>query len=190
MAPSDTIVEPFPNVRINLRQPLWALLLAWLWPGAGHFYQGRHAKGLLFMVCILGTFFFGLALGEGKVVYAGDSGQRVTVTGWRRLIQRWPYFLQAGVGLPAAPALVQTAIVRRGGQPLFGGIMAPPRNDDELAAWNERLNVRFEMGTLFTMIAGLLNVLAMYDAFAGPVATEPGDDKRPPPDKDAGDKQK
>ena len=44
--------------------------LAWLWPGAGHIYQGRYAKGILYMVCILGTYFFGLTMGNGHVVYA------------------------------------------------------------------------------------------------------------------------
>jgi hypothetical protein len=142
------------------------------------------------MVCILGTFFFGLAVGEGKVVYAGDSGQNVSVSGWRRLIQRWPFILQAGVGLPAAPAVLQTAIVQNGGHPLFGGVMAPPRDDTELAEWHKRLNQQFEMGTLYTMVAGLLNILAIYDAFAGPVASEPVDEKRPPPDKDDADTKK
>ena len=38
--------------RIDLRNRPLAALLAWLVPGAGHFYQGRHAKGVLFLVCI------------------------------------------------------------------------------------------------------------------------------------------
>jgi hypothetical protein len=172
-------------VEIDLRNTSLAALLAWLWPGAGHLYQGRYAKGVLFMVCILGTFFFGLALGEGKVVYAGDSGRQVASSGWRRMIQRWPYLLQLGVGLPATPAILQTAIVRRGGKPILGGLMAPPRDGDELAAWNKQLNQRFDLGMLYTMVAGLLNVLAIYDAYAGPVAAETSDEKRPPPDKAA-----
>ena len=179
-----------PGVEIDLRHPPTAALLAWLWPGAGHFYQGRHAKGVLFMVCILGIFFFGLAVGEGKVVYAGDSGVDPNVRGWRRLIQCWPQLLQAGVGLPAAPAVLQTMIVRNGGQPLLGGVMAPPRNSRELMDWNERLNIRFEMGTLYTMIAGLLSILAIYDAYAGPVGGEASDEKRPPPAKNPDDDKK
>jgi hypothetical protein len=58
------------SLEIDLREPNFAALLAWVWPGLGHIYQRRYAKGVLFMVCILGTYFFGLALGEGKVVYA------------------------------------------------------------------------------------------------------------------------
>jgi hypothetical protein len=31
----------------------------------------------------------------------------------------------------------------------------------------------FELGTVFTMVGGLLNILAMYDAWGGPVAPPP-----------------
>jgi hypothetical protein len=34
------------------------------------------------------------------------------------------------------------------------------------------LNRRFDLGTVYTVIAGLLNILAIYDAFAGPVEAE------------------
>lgn len=98
MADSDQSIE------IDLRDPWLAAVLAWVWPGAGHLYQRRTGKGWLFMVCILGTYFFGLALGEGKVVYAS----------WNQTDRRWQYPLQLGVGLPALPALVQGMVVRRG----------------------------------------------------------------------------
>ena len=65
--PKGTIRPTPDGIEIDLRDPLIAGVLAWLWPGAGHLYQRRYAKGMLFMVCILGTFFFGLVLGEGKV---------------------------------------------------------------------------------------------------------------------------
>ena len=183
---------------IDLRNPALAAFLGWLVPGAGHLYQGRTGKGLLYMVCILGTFFFGLYLGAGKVVYFS----------WRPNDTRWAYFCQVGVGLAALPALVQADRVHSGRAPLFDlDIMAPPRsgdawrqseNDDlrkareqpdspadlskyespeELAWWNKSLHRYFELGTVYTMIAGLLNVLAMYDAFAGPVPIEAADEE-------------
>ena len=65
------------GIEIDLRDPLVAGILAWIWPGAGHLYQRRYAKGVLFMVCILGTFFFGLVLGEGKVVTLLNSAIRI-----------------------------------------------------------------------------------------------------------------
>src|SRR5215212_3259556 len=99
-----------PMLEIDLRDPSLAAMLAWLIPGAGHLYQRRTGKGLLFMVCILSTYFFGLALGEGKVVYAS----------WNQVDRRWQYPLQLGAGLPAAPALIQNLRVRGGDAPLAG----------------------------------------------------------------------
>jgi hypothetical protein len=172
------------TLQIDLRNPGTAALLAWLWPGAGHLYQRRYAKAVLFMVCILGTYFFGLALGEGKVVYAA----------WNQADRRWQYPLQLGVGLPAMPALVQSFVIRRGGEPILGGLMRPPQppeaREDTLAQWQHRLNIRFELGTLYTMVAGLLNILAIWDAYGGPVITEPGKERGPPEDDEDESKDK
>jgi hypothetical protein len=44
----------------------------------------------------------------------------------------------------------------------------------------------FELGTLYTMIAGLLNVLAIFDAYGGPAFPEPTGREEPPPDKPPG----
>lgn len=143
-----------------LRDPALAAFLAWLLPGAGHVYQRRTAKGVLFMVCILGTFFYGLFLGGGRVVYAQ----------WRPE-KRLPYLCQVGVGLPALPALVQASRVNSGRAPLLGGFMAPPRivpGHSELADLHLKYHRYWELGTVYTMIAGLLNMLVIYDAWAGP----------------------
>jgi len=168
----DSVIE------VNLRRPDVAAFWAWLWPGAGHLYQRRYAKGMLFMVCILSTYFYGLALGGGHSVYAS----------FRENDRRWQYICQVGVGLPALPALVQSyRVLKMGKPPLFGDIMAPPNpvspdNLDRLAIWHQRYP--FEMATLYTMVAGLLNVLAIYDAYAGPMTVPPDDERRkkkPPP---------
>jgi hypothetical protein len=177
---------------LSLKEPATAAFLAWLIPGLGHLYQGRRAKGLLFMVCILGTFLYGLFLGEGRVVYAAWQGEN----------KRWPYLCQVGVGLPALPALVQASRVRNNKQPLFDNLiddfMAPPRvepnpqhpDGDELDQLHKRLHRYFELGTVYTMIAGLLNVLAIYDAWLGPAyllqqkkkEEEERQSERPPPE--------
>ena len=179
----DKIVEsPDPDypIKIHLRNPVLAAFWAWLIPGVGHLYQRRYAKGILFMVCILGTYFFGLALGGGKVVYAS----------FRKPDMRYPYICQVGVGLPALPAIIQRQRVmgKIPKEPLWNGFMAPPypvdeQHPDKLAKWHRDLKTRFELGTLYTMIAGLLNVLVIYDAYAGPVFMSPDEKKnKPPPD--------
>src|SRR3954466_13370719 len=62
-------------LEIELKEPWLAALLAWLVPGLGHLYQGRVGKGMLFFFCVLGTFVFGMVIGEGKVVYASSPGE-------------------------------------------------------------------------------------------------------------------
>ena len=175
----------FAPVDVELKDPIFAGFLAWLLPGAGHMYQGRYGKGSLFSICILSTFFFGLYLGGGQVVYAAwNVGED----------NRYAYLCQVGVGLPALPALMQAVLVRNHKEPLWNGFMAPPRPagaprrvDDrdeadpgELADWHLRLHRYFELGTLFTMVAGLLNVLAIYDAACGPVFTDKEDEPTEP----------
>ena len=167
-------------VPVNLKSPWIAAIYAWLWPGAGHIYQGRYAKGILFMVCVLSTYFFGFALGEGRVVYAALKPDI-----------RYAYFAQVGVGIPALPAMVQTHRFRNGKGPLFGiDRMTPPSTQngaDTLATWHDELKGFFEIASLYTMIAGLLNMLAIYDAFAGPVFPQPDEKKKrgPPSSKSA-----
>lgn len=177
-ADSDHVIE------IDLRSPGVAALWAWLWPGAGHIYQRRYGKGALFMICILTTYFFGLAMGGGHVVYAS----------WTKTDRRWQYICQAGAGIPSFPALVQSyRVFGRKAKPIkilgIDGFMAPPtpqpvipESPDTLSDWHKKYNFYFELGTLYTMVAGLLNILAIYDAYAGPVVATPEERDKPPPD--------
>jgi len=173
------------QIEVDLRSPALAAFLAWLWPGAGHIYQRRYAKGVLFMVCILSTFFFGLSIGGGRVVYAS----------WKPSDRRWQYFCQLGVGAAALPALWQRSRIQSGQPPLFNEWMAPPETGgraadadaiDGLSDLHMKYHAYFELGTLYTVIAGLLNVLAIYDAYAGPATIGLREDEeetaKPPPD--------
>jgi hypothetical protein len=181
---------------IDLKDRRLAAFLAWLWPGLGHIYQRRTGKGVLFFICIFGTFLFGLLIGGGRVVYASGTNP---VTRTRQFFERWHYVCQLGVGLPALPAFVQTWRVERGKQPLFD-FLRPPKmaapadapfeskdkadntviHPHELAQWHYDLGDRFEMGTVFTVIAGLLNILAICDAYGGPLVITPREGKKQP----------
>lgn len=177
--PADDIHAP---VEVDLKNAHVAALLAWLWPGAGHFYQGRYGKAVLFMVCIVSTYFFGLAMGNGKVVYAAFNAKH----------KRYAYICQLGVGLPSLGALAQAMAKDKTGKPLFGiPYMYPPttfgdqaQEPDELSDWHHDYHGFFEMGTLYTMVAGLLNVLVIYDAFAGPMFPQPEVRDKGPPSRD------
>jgi len=202
------------TLEINLKDPRLAAFLAWLVPGLGHVYQGRTGKGILFFACIVGTFFYGLYIGDGRVVYASTADVFS-----RQFLERWQYLCQVGVGLPALPAVVQRERMRNNKEPLQlpvigdkfmrppykqppaempGGFESPDQTDrrrrvhhpDELAQWHYEQGEYFEIGTVFTVIAGLLNVLAIFDAYGGPLVVPPEepkkpDDKSPDPSSDA-----
>lgn len=166
-------------------------MLAWLIPGAGHFYQGRHAKATIFCVCILGLFVFGMVIGDGRVVYAQWQPAKY---------RRWPFLCQVGCGGPSLPALVTSY---RNADSFFNSEMyvvpdwRNPGQDlpSDLDKLHNSLNRRFEMGTVYTMIAGLLNILVIYDAVAGPAyglqRRKPRDEEDKSPKKqDAEDKPK
>ncbi len=278
------------RTKVNLRDPIFAAILAFLVPGFGHFYQRRYFKAVLYCVCILGTFFTGLQVGHGQVVYFQ----------WKQPENRtWAYLCQFWVGLPALPALAQAKLRSKDalepnhvplklkddfqgtlfepgyadGKPIGtvkGTIVLNPKQADtprswtltgtlttpagseniegriergwlesEVAPWPERrisgqfmrnaegkadepykldgfiprtlwdsyeaplqdsrlnepgdptdldrahreLGGRFELGVMYTMIAGLLNILAMYDAYEGPAYDEDDEDEpdKPPP---------
>ncbi len=144
---------------LDLRNRTLAALLAWLIPGAGHFYQQRYFKSAVFSISVFSTFMIGMLLASSRCVYAS----------WNGTEKRWQYALQAGVGLPAMPAALQAWSIRNGNPPPLGSFMVAPRSATDLDNWNRETASGFDMGTLYTMIAGLLNLLVVFDAYAGPL---------------------
>ncbi|HEY3964436.1 MAG TPA: DUF6677 family protein [Planctomycetaceae bacterium] len=288
------------RTKVDLKDPAFAALLAFLVPGLGHFYQRRLFKSVLYSVCILGTFFTGLRIGHGQVVYFH----------WKQPENRtYAYLCQFWVGLPALPALAQAQLRKKdaydanyvvdqidgpfsgtlydtdgkvigeitgtieikseppdrpqlwkgvikngklttpdGTRDIEGEIMRGGDRsglDPEVAPWRIRrvmghfdeqgggnlngrleggiprtlwdsyeaplqdprpgnfgneasdldrahreLGGRFELGVVYTMIAGLLNILAVYDAYEGPAYEDEEDESqtdKPPPDPDPND---
>jgi hypothetical protein len=283
------------RTKINLRDPAFAAFLAFLWPGLGHAYQRRFFKAALYCICILGTFFTGLNIGHGQVVYFH----------WKNPDNRtYAYLCQFWAGLPALPALGQALLRSKGAfdsnylpedfsGPFTGtlfdfngkeigeitgtidlktedsnqqnywtgrirGKLTTPEGtrdiegnirrgsersglDPKVAPWPVRrlmgsfeehhgedvrgridggisrslweryeaplqdprpglgeasdldrahreLGGRFELGVVYTMIAGLLNILAIYDAYEGPAYEDEEDESqtdKPPPDPEA-----
>lgn len=88
-----------PSSKVDLKNRWLAAVLAFLVPGAGHFYQGRHFKAVIYSIGVIGLFAWGLGLGECKVVYwRWESGSHRT----------FGYLAQVLVGLPALPAVWQS----------------------------------------------------------------------------------
>lgn len=167
--------------------------LSFLVPGLGQIYQGRVAKGLLFFVCLMSLFHLGAAMGNWQNVYIpteipGNFAQnRTRPTLKDGLLNRWHYPGQFWIGIAAWPALWQfyeMPLPSAEKFPFWNRYQRAPREDDRET---EKNNVnRFlvnsdktpDMGLMYTVIAGVLNILVIYDAFAGP-AFPPSKKRKP-----------
>jgi len=193
-------ISPDDGTAIDLKNPALAAFLSWLVPGLGQLYQGRSFKGAIFMASILGTFLAGMWIGGGNVVYASwRPGEKR----WAFLGQAGigaaaiPAVVQASrVGGSArqplgaagwfAPPLLRGQVVSDayrerviardpdiGREDFTGPRFMPRQPGDQLSLWHRRLGRFFDIGTLYTMLAGMLNLLVVYDAWAGPMRQEP-----------------
>ncbi|MFC1706363.1 DUF6677 family protein [Planctomycetota bacterium] len=122
--------------RLNKPVPLLCLLAGLVVPGIGHLLLGSRRRGVQFLLVVCVTFGFGLLVTSGHAVSWTDH--------------RFAFFCQVLTGLPAALGVVID--LSRGA---VGGSTIPPI--DTVA--------RLDLGILFTMVAGLLNLLIAHDAY-------------------------
>jgi hypothetical protein len=117
----------------------WMAVAAWLVPGAGHYLQGRWVRGLIISLVIVGMFVIGLLFG-GHLFGMGGHEE-----GTSKLLQLPPMIANLGTGL------------------LYLISWASNSGFSEAAEYARRST--FEYGNTFLLVAGLLNYLAMLDAF-------------------------
>lgn len=142
--------DPAEQMRARGRSPELAAFLAWLIPGLGHVYAGYPLKGLLSLVMLLGMWITGISLSRGEAVSL-DSEEG----------HPYAFVAQIGCGLPTGLAVLRSKGMLPG--------VAPPARDPGYRAdpeWIARLPDQ-DTGLLFTMVAGLLNLLLVYDALQG-----------------------
>jgi len=123
------------------RSPVAALVLGWILPGAGHAYGGRWDKAVLFFSLITALLVAGLVVGRGTVILV--RADRSPPDGTE--LRLW-YAAQFCAG---GPAIALTPISQ---------YIATTNGVD----WADPLH---EMGTLYTAVAGFLNLLVMMDAY-------------------------
>jgi TM2 domain-containing membrane protein YozV len=177
-----------------------AAVLSYLIPGLGQIYQGRIGKGLLFFVCVYVLFFAGVYLGSGTVrikttnrdvetytvasnVYLPDTADQNNPFNLPRLaanLYNRPQFAgQFWVGIAAWPAVWQYLNYNKeekDGNRLLGQFERTP-SEDALNAVHTSGDKLLELGWVFTVIAGVLNVMVIYDALAGPAFPPLEDEK-------------
>jgi hypothetical protein len=149
-------------------------LLSYLIPGLGQLTQGRVRKGLLYLICIYSLFFYGMYLGKGENVYLPDN--HPDDRGISRLASdiytRFQFVGQFPIGMVAWPAIYQySAYDARDQNPPMKGWMRAPSMEriNELQRDGDKT---WDLGWVYTVIAGVLNVLVIYDALAGPAFRE------------------
>jgi hypothetical protein len=168
-------------------------LLSYLLPGLGQVLQGRVGKGLLFFVCLYGLFFYGLWLGQMRNVWLPDARKlppvSVIVTrldgdgpvgGVAKALAYRPQFLaQFWMGVAAWPAILQYAAADPDAEPgtprppaAFLGFYMQAPGEDKLNELQRAGDKRWDLGWVYTVIAGVLNLLVIADAVAGPAVRD------------------
>lgn len=149
--------------QVDLRDPALSAFLTWLLPGLGHWYQGRRFKAVVFGLCIIGIYLTGLWVGRGQVVYWTWINPLKDSENFRL-----SFIFQSCVGGFTLPGMLQGLLSYLGKAPILGGWMAAPPQE-MVNGLHLKIGKLVEIGTVYTAVAGLLNVLAMMDAYGGPV---------------------
>lgn len=166
---------PLPPVKLD---PL-AALFSYLVPGLGQIYQGRVGKGLLFFAGLYTLFFYGMWMGQWRNVWLPDTHDLPDVVvlnqrleGVPKAISYRPQFVaQFFIGTAAWPAVYQYVKFDRTkdeGPPPFKKFQRAP-TEEQLNDLQRNASKRWDLGWVYTVIAGVLNLLVIYDALAGPM---------------------
>jgi hypothetical protein len=166
--------------------------------------RNRWTKGLFFFVTLYGMFFYGMWLGQWKNVYLPHVQEQLirdkkplTLLGVPLspfagdLYTRLQYAGQFWIGIAAWPALWNYFVPET---PIISSFQASPgavKNRDEFHRQEEAtrkteqehnalqispaMGKRWDIAWVYTVIAGVLNLLVIYDAWAGPVYRRPED---------------
>ncbi|MBQ9875408.1 MAG: hypothetical protein IJM30_13215 [Thermoguttaceae bacterium] len=172
------------EIVFDLRNPYLAGALAWLFPGAGHWYQRRYFKAAVFALCIWPILIAGLFMGSYSEETPGGRQfffARDAYCSFRPGDKRLYFIPQACVGCVALPAIWRARFPVDADGSFWSAAFAPPRlpsesqtrpNQPDLNALLRRLHSWFDLGTLYVAVAGILNLLAFFDAVGGPAPAE------------------
>ncbi len=154
----------------------FAGFLSYLVPGLGQISQGRIGKGVLFMVCLLSLFHVGEAMGNWQNVYVptGDNPDNGPVSSnpFRNILNhRWHFAGQVWIGAAAWPAIWQYyggTVPSKETNAFLHDYQKQPADENEVNQFIINSDKTPDLGWIYTVIAGMLNILVIYDAYAGP----------------------
>ena len=161
---------------VRTRSPFLVAAVAWLVPGAGYLLIGQRTRGLTIGITILVLIILGILIGGVRVYDVPGYGRygylsrgpvadpkndrvgaknppRITEAFVAEVFNKPWYPLQA---LSGAPAIVLSRISITVARPDAATPDAESVHRSHAAVW--------EMGVLYTAIAGMLNLLAMIDS--------------------------
>lgn len=169
-------MDPVASSPISQRGPAWnlpAAIAGWVLPGLGHLLIGDLLRGLILATAITLLWLAGLLVGGIGVIQARDAQG-----GFR------PWFLGQMLIAPSL-AIEYTHDSYRA---QYGGTDPLPSDDGKLPAYTPSYARLHEIGTLYTALAGLLNLLAIVDViYRQPkAATIDATAKPDPPEPQAG----
>lgn len=169
---------PLPPVKLDP----FAAFLGFLIPGLGQVYQGRTGKGLLFFFGLYSLFFYGMWMGQWKNVWLPDVSDQPPLEigsgkyeGVPSSLYYRPQFLgQFWIGVASWPAVVQYRTFDKNQKEhrILRSFQRAP-SEEELNDIQRAGDKRIDLGWVYTVIAGVLNLLVIYDALAGPMFSEP-----------------
>ncbi len=139
------------------RTPI-AIVLAWLIPGLGHIYLGDRRRGGILCATVTLTFLIGIAIGGVTVVSPVKPSQNVVSrTGAPVMTSSWWFFAQALNGSYAVVTYQINKAVTDGN----------PTDPRYYLAWPSG-----DVGSVYTGIAGLLNLLIILDVLVRASGTQ------------------
>jgi len=158
-AAPDPVVESLSTrwvaqLRARGKHPELAAFLAFLIPGLGHVYLGKVLQGAISFLFLVGLFAGGVLLSKGECVSLDKTNGHP-----------YAFFAQVGAGLPCGLALLysHTYEVKKA---LGMEAERPAEPNVESDEYVKNLP-KMDEGLLYTMIAGLLNLLLIHDALMG-----------------------
>ena len=142
---------PSPDTSSSGVKPRWnidAACAAWLIPGMGHFLLGERKRGIVLAGAIGLLWFAGLLIGGVGVVDVRDN--RIAFAGQMIVAPSIAVQMLNSYVLPSPPPMSATQNIES-------------RVTGQSPAYGMSFNRVFEHGSLYTALAGMLNLLAIID---------------------------